>query len=106
MSDGPPGTSPPDRGTQRAHAVWKAARPAMFAATVLFGLLAAVGGPIILYQLIVRGIREGRPSWVALGVLCAIPWLLVVYAAIKRAIRGAPPPASPPGEHGGNGTRR
>jgi hypothetical protein len=74
----------------------------MFAATVLFGLAAAIGGPIILYQLIARGIREGRPSWLALGVVCAIPWVLVVYAAIKRAIRGAPPappaPTEPPSD--------
>jgi len=104
VSDGHdgPGSSPPDRGTQRARAVWRAARPAMFVATLGFGLLAAVGGPIVLYQLIVRGVRESRPSWLVLGILCAIPWLLVVYAALKRAFK--PPPASPPPEGSGNGT--
>jgi hypothetical protein len=99
----PPGTSPPDRGTQKAHAIWRATAPLMFAATVLFGLAAAIGGPIIIYELIVRGVREQRWSWLALGVLCGIPWCLVVYAALKRAfVRKPPPPPSPP-EGGRNG---
>ena len=80
----------------------------MFAATVLFGIAAAIFGPIILYELIVRGVRESHPSWVALGVICGIPWVLVVYAAIKRAIRPPAPPSDPPsaGEGGANGTSR
>jgi len=81
----------------------------MFAATALFGLIAAIGGPVVLYLLIVRGAREGRWSWLALGIVCAIPWLLVVYAALKKVFVRTPPPprppaASPPGEGGANGT--
>jgi hypothetical protein len=95
VSTRPPGSSPPDRGTQRAHAFWRASAPFMFAATLLFGLAAAIGGPIVLYQLIVRGLREGRASWFALGVICAIPWLLVVYAALKKALVRKPP-SDPP----------
>ena len=104
MSTRPPGSSPPDRGTQRARALWRATAPLMFAATLLFGLAAAIGGPIVLYQLIVRGLRESRPTWFALGVVCAIPWLLVVYAAIKKAFVRKPP--SDPPESGANGTSR
>ena len=90
--------------------MWRATAPLMFAATALFGLIAAVGGPIVLYLLIVRGAREGRWSWFVLGVVCAIPWLLVVYAALKKAFVRTPPPppappaASPPGEGSANGT--
>jgi hypothetical protein len=89
--------------------VWRATAPLMFAATALFGLAAAICGPIVLYLLIVRGVREQRWSWLVLGVVCAIPWLLVVYAALKKAIVRTPPPppppsGSPPGEGGANGT--
>ena len=101
----PPGSSPPDRGTQRARAVWRAAAPVTFVITLFFGLLAGIGGPIVLYQLLVRGVREGRPSWVVLGVLCGVPWLLVVYVGIKRAFARKPTPPSAP-ESGANGTSR
>jgi hypothetical protein len=70
----------------------------MFLPTLLFGVVAGVLGPIVLYQLIVRGVRESHPSWLVLGIVCAIPWLLLVYAALKRAL------FSRPREGGGNGT--
>jgi hypothetical protein len=76
----------PDPGTARAHEVWRRSRPLMLLPTMLFGLIAGVGGPILLYQLIARGLREGRASWFALGVICAIPWCLVVYVALKRLV--------------------
>jgi len=78
----------------------------MFVFTAIFGLAAAIFGPIVLYLLIVRGLREGRWSWFVLGVVCAIPWVLVVYAAIKKAFVRPPPPASPPSEGGANSTSR
>jgi hypothetical protein len=82
-----PGTSPPDSGTRRAHALFKAAIPYLFLPMALFGLAAAIGGPVILWLLISRGLREGRPSWVALGVLCGLPWLLLVMLAVRGGLR-------------------
>ena len=109
MSTRPPGSSPPDRGTQKVRAFWRATAPLMFVATLLFGLVAGIGGPIVLYELIARGIREERWSWLALGILCGIPWALVVYAALKRLVvrpKPKPPSAPRPPEGGGHGTSR
>jgi hypothetical protein len=96
-----PGTSPPDSGTRRAHALFKAAAPFLFLPMLIFGLAAAVGGPVILWLLISRGLREGRPSWVALGVLCGLPWLLLVVFAIRGGLRSlGKGRADPPGGGG------
>jgi hypothetical protein len=98
VSDRVPGTSPPDRTTRRAHALFKAARPVLFVPMALFGLAAAIGGPIIVYKLIVRGLAEGRPSWVALGMLCGLPWGLLVFFALRRGVTALfERPPDPPG---------
>jgi hypothetical protein len=57
----------------------------------LAGLVAAIAGPLLATILVVRGLREGHPSWLALGALCGIPWVLLVVAALRRGLRSRRP---------------
>jgi hypothetical protein len=69
--------------------------------TLFFGGLAALAGPVICYLLIARGLGEGRTSWVVLGALCGLPWLLVVVSALRRALKGRADGARGGGDVGG-----
>jgi hypothetical protein len=76
----------------------KATSPVMY---VLVGLLslvlvavfiaALVLPPMFMHTLILRGIRSGRPAMLALGILVALIYLLMLWAAAKR-IMGRPQP--------------
>jgi hypothetical protein len=81
---------------RRVEAAWKRARP-LLALTMIFAAAALVLGPLVLWLLIVRGVREGHPSWVALGVLCGLPPLLIVVSLVRRALRGKRGGDAPPG---------
>lgn len=52
------------------------------------GVGALVLPPGISYQLVVRGLAEGRPSWTALGGLCALLWLGGLFALGRRVMSG------------------
>lgn len=40
------------------------------------------------YSLIVRGVGEGHPSWVALGGITGGIWLLMLRATARKLVRG------------------
>lgn len=43
------------------------------------------------YSLVVRGIRENHPSWVLLGSVSGVVWILMLRATARKAWREAPP---------------
>jgi len=77
----------------------KAQSPIMY---VLVGLLslvlvavfiaALVLPPMFMHTLILRGIRSGRPAMLALGLLVAVIYLMVLWAAGRRLMGRTPPP--------------
>ncbi len=67
------------------------------ALAVLFALVALAVPALLSAALLVRGVGEGFPSWVALGVLSGGLWSLMLVSTLRRtgATRGAhPPPGS------------
>jgi MFS family permease len=86
----PPGREPPPGTVEaRVEAAWRRARPAL-ALTMIFAAAAAVLGPLIVGLLVWRGATEHRWSWLALGVLCGAPLVLVICASLRRATRSRP----------------
>src|SRR5258708_28810433 len=80
----------------------KATSPVLY---VLVGLLslvlaalfvaALVLPPMFMHTLILRGIRSDRPAMLALGILLALIYLLMLWAVGKRLMgRPQPPPDS------------
>jgi hypothetical protein len=78
----------------------KATSPILY---VLVGLLslvlaavfvaALVLPPMFMHTLIIRGIRSGRPAMLALGLVLAAIYLLILWAVGKRLMgRPQPPP--------------
>lgn len=48
------------------------------------GLLAMVAAPVIVVGLILRGLKDGHPSWVVLGGIVAALFTLALWAGRKR----------------------
>lgn len=82
----------------------KAQSPIMY---VVFGLLslvlvavfvaALVLPPLFMHTLIVRGLRSGRPGMLAMGLILAAIYFLIIFAAGRRLMGKpkTPPPDEP-----------
>lgn len=80
---------PPGTVEAKVEALWRRSRPVL-ALTMIFAAAAMLLGPLILALLIWRGASEGRWSWLALGLLCAAPLLLIGARSLARALRRSP----------------
>ena|SRR5579862_2712379 len=79
----------------------KATSPIMYVAFGLLSLVlvavfvaALVLPPLFMHTLIVRGIRAGRPAMLAMGLVIAVLYLLLIFSVGKRLMGRpkAPPP--------------
>jgi uncharacterized membrane protein YbhN (UPF0104 family) len=89
------GTAPPAPG--RRHEVTAFIIIALMAIPV--GLLAAAAlllPPGISVALVTRGFEERRPTWILLGALVAVVWLLMFAATARRVLRRPRDKAAPP----------
>lgn len=87
-----PELSPPPAPAEGAPAVAPAASRSRVVAAVFMGLplLLMATAALVLpaglsYALVVRGVREHHPSWVVLGGVAAVVWLLMLRATCRRA---------------------
>ena len=68
---------------------------------VLFGLAVLAVPALVCAGLLVRGVGEGHPSWVALGVTVGAMWSMMLVGTMRKtrspksARSDAPPPPDP-----------
>jgi hypothetical protein len=82
----------------------KATSPIMYVAFGLLSLVlvaifvaALVLPPLFMHTLIVRGIRSGRPAMLAMGILIAVVYMLIVFSVGKKLMGK---PRTPPPDDG------
>lgn len=82
----------PQAGTARAVSRARLVAALAMSVPLLLMTIAALVLPAALtYGLVVRGISESHPSWVLLGSVSGVVWLLMLRATARKARRKAPP---------------